>query len=86
MLPLLTHVLYVCICYSSGSVKVILTCNDVAYCFTAVCRILYVYIYTYLVLRSCLTDRSTLPVTVSSRVILSCVELRSFVYMYAMID
>ena len=22
-------------------VKVILTCNDVAYCFTAVCRILY---------------------------------------------
>ena len=45
------------------SVKVILTCCDNAYPFTAVVTypVMYVYIYTYLVLRSCLTDGQTLP-------------------------
>ena len=64
MLPLLTHVLYVRICLSSGSVKVILTCCDSAYPFTAVVPypVMYMYIYiSYLVLRSCLTDGQTLP-------------------------
>ena len=63
MLLLLTHVLYVCICLSSGSVKVILTCCDSAYPFTAVVPypVVYIYICTYLVLRSCLTDGQTLP-------------------------
>ena len=56
MLPLLTHVLYVRICLSSGSVKVILTCYDSAYPFTAV--VPYpVCIYIYLPYVAVMLDR-----------------------------
>ena len=64
MLPLLTHVLYIRICLSSGSVKVILTCYDSAYPFTAV--VPYpVCICVYLPCVAVMLDRwSNSPVTV----------------------
>ena len=57
MLPLLTHVLYVRICLSSGSVKVILTCCDSAYPFTAVVPYPVVYMYIYLPCVAVMLDR-----------------------------
>ena len=65
MLPLLTHVLYVRICLSSGSVKVILTCCDNAYPFTAVVAYPVVYVYVCLPCVAVMLDRwSNSPVTV----------------------
>ena len=65
MLPLLTHVLYVRICLSSGSVKVILTCCDSAYPFTAVVPYPVMYMYIYLPCVAVMLDRwSNSPVTV----------------------
>ena len=65
MLPLLTHVLYVRICLSIGSFKVILTCCDSAYPFTAVVPYPVMYMYIYLPCVAVMLDRwSNSPVTV----------------------
>ena len=63
MLPLLTHVLYIYVyAYQVGVLKLYLPVVIAHILLPPSYRILlYVYIYTYLVLRSCLTDGQTLP-------------------------